>query len=170
MLVKYTYAQYIRGLKIVHLAITMSQIILIGLIFGLNSENTILIDKNFANNLYIIVPAAVLMLILTGRITYQQQLKKMLKQTDIKKKLTGFRTIHIIQIAFIEAAGLVCFIASFLSKNLLFVYGCGLLIIYLLTLIPSKKKLEKELQLDYNALNEIEKPDFYLEMNTSDSV
>lgn len=153
----------------VHLSITVSQLILIGIIFVLNYENTALVDKNTLNSLFFIVPAAVIMLTISGKIIYQQQLKKILKLSDIKKKLTTYRTLAILQIALIEAASLVCFIASFLSKNLLFVYGCAFIFAYLLTIIPSKKKLERELQFDYNALIEIEKADFYLEMNTSDS-
>lgn len=142
------------------MAITVSQLIFIAVVFVLVSEENNSIDISLQNSILIAIPVIVLLFIITGRIIYQQQLKKLRSKNVVNEKLNGYKTLQIIQLALIEFCASGFFIAAFLCQNTVFVYGSIALVLYMISLRPSKNKLETELQLDYRELDTLSNPDF----------
>lgn len=160
--IQITYRQYLKVLLILHLGMMMAQLIFIAIIFVLVNEESSVIDINTQNILLIAVPVSVILFIAIGKYFYQQQLKKITSKKELVLKLKTYQITQIIQFAFAEMAALTCFLASFLSQNLVFVYGSIGVLLYFLTLRPSKTKLEKELQLDFNEQNKLADPNYIL--------
>ena len=157
-----TYRHYLKTLLIVHLGMMMAQLIFIAIIFVLVNEESSIIDLYTQNILLIVVPIAIILIISMGKYFYQLQLKKITSEKELASKFKSYQIIQIIQFAFAEIAALTCFLASFLSQNLVFVYGSIGILLYFLTLRPTKIKLEKELQFDFNEQNNLANPDFVL--------
>lgn len=157
-----TYRQYLKTLLIIHLGMMMAQLIFIAIIFVLVNEESSIIDINTQNILLIAVPVTIILIISIGKYFYQQQLKKIITKKELILKFKSYQSMQIIQFAFAEMAALTCFLASFLSQNLVFVYGSIGVLLYFLTLRPTKIKLEKELQFDFNEQNKLADPDFIL--------
>lgn len=147
----------------------MAQLIFIVIIFVLVNENNSLIDENNKIHLLILLPIIVLFFIFSGRSFYQQKLRTLKLKTKLPEKLIEYRTIQIVQFAFLEAAALTCFMAAFLSQNTVFVYGSIGVLIYFLSIRPGKNKLEKELGLSFQETESLMHADFYVqEMESSD--
>lgn len=160
--IQITYRHYLKVLLILHLGMMMAQLIFIAIIFVLVNEESSVIDLNTQNILLIVVPISIILFIAIGKYFYQQQLKKISSKKELVLKFKSYQTTQIIQFAFAEMAALTCFLASFLSQNLVFVYGSIGVLLYFLTLRPTKTKLEKELQLDFNEQNKLADPNFIL--------
>lgn len=155
---------------ILHLAMMMAQLIFIVVIFGLVNEESTIIDINLQNMLLIGVPITVIVIIASGRFFYQQQLKKIRSKDNLGEMFRSYQTMQILQFAFAELGALTCFLASFLSQNLVFVYGAIGVLLYFLSIRPSKIKVEKELALDFQSQNKLADPEFILyEFESSDS-
>jgi len=159
---KVTYPQFLKILTILHLGLLMAQLTFIVIIFVLVNEESSIIDIKIQNILLISVPLTVISIIFSGRFFYQQKLKKIKLKTDLRNKLKEYQQIQIIQFAFSEAGALTCFLASFLTQNLVFVYGSIGVLIYFLSIKPSKNRLEKELDLDFKDLQSLEDSNFHL--------
>jgi hypothetical protein len=157
---KSTYSQFLKTLTILHLALMMAQLIFIALIFVLVNEENTIIDISTQNLLLISVPILVIGIIILGKYFYQQKLKKTQLKTDLKKKLKEYQSLQIVHFAFSEVGALTCFLSSFLSQNLVFVYGSIGVLLYFLTIKPSKLKLEKELDLDFKDQQLLDDPSF----------
>ena len=140
----------------------MAQLIFIVIIFVLVNEESSVIDINTQNMLLLGVPIAVIIIIASGRFFYQQQLKKIRSKTNLGEKFRSYQTMQILQFAFAELGALTCFLASFLSQNLVFVYGSIGVLLYFLSIRPSKIKVEKELSLDFSDQNKLADPEFIL--------
>jgi hypothetical protein len=168
-IIKVTYAQFLKTLSLLHLALMLAQLALIGIIFVLVEENSSIIDIQTKNIILFAVPMFILLTIIMGRFFYQQQLVKIRLKKDLKEKLISYRNIQILNFAFAEAGAFACFIASFLSQNFVFVYGSIGVLIYFLSLRPGKTKLEKELALDFSELDKLSNPTFIVsETDTTD--
>ncbi len=165
-----TFRQFIKTLLLLHLVLMMAQLIFIVIIFVLVNEESSVIDINAQNMLLIVVPLAVLTIIASGRFFYQQQLKKIRSKTGIGEKFRSYQMMQILQFAFAEMGALTCFLASFLSQNLVFVYGSIGVLLYFLSIRPTKNRIEKELALDFTEQNKLLDPDFILyETESSES-
>ncbi len=160
---KITYKGYLKMLTLLHLGLMVGQLFFIGIIFVLVNEEKSSIDINTQNILLIGIPVFILLSIFTGRFIYQQQLKKIRLKTDLRQKLISYRTFCIIQFALIESGALMCIIASFLTQNLVFVYGNIGVLLYFLSLRPVKSKIENVLNLDFKDLALLASPDFFVE-------
>lgn len=158
--IKITYHQYLKMLLILHLGMMLGQLILIAIIFVLVNEESSVIDISTQNILLIAVPVGVISIVLIGKYFYQQSLKKIRQKTELNEKLKSYQTIQIIQFAFTEMGSLTCFLASFLTQNLVFVYGSIGVLLYFLSIRPAKHKLEKELDLTFNEQNKLSNPDY----------
>ena len=157
-----TYRHYLKTLLLLHLGMMMAQLIFIAIVFVLVNEESSLIDLYTQNILLIAVPIAIILIISMGKYFYQVKLKKITREKELAPKFKSYQIIQIIQFAFAEIAALTCFLASFLSQNLVFIYGSIGILLYFLTLRPTKIKLEKELQFDFNEQNNLANPDFVL--------
>ena len=157
-----TYRHYLKTLLILHLGMMMAQLIFIAIIFVLVNEESSIIDLYTQNIFLIAVPSAIILIISMGKYFYQVKLKKITREKELASKFKSYLIIQIIQFAFAEIAALTCFLASFLSQNLVFVYGSIGILLYFLTLRPTKIKLEKELPLDFNEQNKLADPNYIL--------
>ncbi len=157
-----TYRHYLKTLLILHLGMMMAQLIFIAIIFVLVNEESSIIDLYTQNIFLIAVPSAIILIISMGKYFYQVKLKKITREKELASKFKSYLIIQIIQFAFAEIAALTCFLASFLSQNLVFVYGSIGILLYFLTLRPTKIKLEKELQLDFNEQNKLSDPNYII--------
>jgi hypothetical protein len=160
--IQITYHRFLKTLLILHLGLMMAQLIFIVIIFILVNEESSVIDINTQNILLIGVPLTVIVIIVSGRFFYQQQLKKIRLKTNLGEKFRSYQMMQILQFAFSEMGALTCFLASFLSQNLVFVYGSIGVLLYFLSIRPSKNKIEKELALDFTDQNKLSDPNFIL--------
>lgn len=93
------------------------------------------------------VPLATFVGVVLGRILYKRRLDELAKTDSLKDKLIGFQTALIIKFVLVEAPFLLGVVATLLTNNIFYLMISGTLIMYYITLKPSREKVKKDLNL-----------------------
>jgi len=146
---------YLKTLTIIHFALAVGQIIFAIIVFAHHQKTEMVVDP-INDVMFIPFLVTLLMAFAVGPVIY----KKLLSQVHGKSltiKLNQFRAASIVKYALIEGPSLFGIVIYFLSGNFFYLLVSGLLIIYFLTLRPTKEKIEKGLNLDYKEKEQFER-------------
>ena len=146
---------YLKNLTIIYLALAATQTAFAIVSFAQHQKTEMILDP--ANDvLFIPFLATLSIAFAVGPILY----KKIVGQAQGKtlaEKLNQFRSAIIIRYATVEGPSLFGIVIYFLSGNFFYLLISALLIVYFLTLKPSKEKIEKDLNLDYKEKEQFER-------------
>ncbi|WP_179412133.1 hypothetical protein HDF19_02510 [Mucilaginibacter sp. E4BP6] len=80
---------------------------------------------------------------------FKKQLVKAKKQFTLKEKITLYQSALIQRFALLEGPAMFAVVSYELSRNLYFLIIAGLLILYFISIRPTKDKIETDLDLSY---------------------
>ncbi|HZH87077.1 MAG TPA: hypothetical protein VFD77_07160 [Brumimicrobium sp.] len=151
---------FMRNINTIYMVLFMSM-----MVFGsFTLFNTVAWDADFPPSedvFLIIVPIIFFIGVVLGRILYKRKLDNLANVSLLKDKLQGLKTALIIKFALVEGPFLIGLVAAFSTSNIFYMMSSGTLVMYFLTLKPTKSKiikdldLNKELILQFNDDNQI---------------
>ena len=147
-----TMQSQVRLLRILHLAIVMSQIIFAVMVVGLSEkfEMKFNIEEDI---LVIIIPVTILIFIVVANLIFKKLLEMARAEQDVSTKLAKYRAASIVRFAFMEAPTLLSCVLFFMSDNLLYILCAGLMIIIQLFFHPTKERVASDLVMDLHTFN-----------------
>lgn len=139
---------YLKTLKIIYTAFLSSQILFIVAVFVAREDPYFSLQDE--GNVYLyIAPFLAVAGFLGGRTIFQNQLADIAGKSTLKDKMAAYSSAFLVRVAFMEAPTLFAAIAFFLTGNLACLSVSGLMILYFLTLSPSRAKVEEDLELSF---------------------
>lgn len=138
--------KFIQTLKIIHLALIMGCVMFLIVSYLIN-ENWIL-DFNIRLEVFSILPfIAVVGGVSLDSFIYKKILDSLEGKNTLYQKLNGYLTASIIKFALLEAPILLCLVVGLVTSNLSYSLLALLLIVYFVSIKPTKVKIEKDLNL-----------------------
>lgn len=137
--------QYMRSLKLVHFALLFGMIIFAGVVYYVNPSTRF--DYTETGVFIFAVPIIMILGILLGNLIFNKLVIRTYKQKSLKTKLDNYLSALIIKFAFVEGPGLLSLVGYLLTGNLIYLFLAIILVIYFLTLTPSKSSLIDALRL-----------------------
>ncbi|MEP2936445.1 MAG: hypothetical protein ABJM06_11440 [Gilvibacter sp.] len=113
--------------------------------------------------LFFVVPIIGITAIVISAFLFAKQKRELLKKETLKEKLVGYQGASIIKYGLIEGPALLAIVIFFKFGNLFYLIIAVLFIVYLILQRPTKAKIEQDLQLDFEQLNEYNQLDKELE-------
>ncbi len=145
---KQTSGEYFKALTIVHFALLAGQVLFALVALLLNTQNLMTTTEDSLKN--ILIPIVLIFIIngvITGQIMYKKRLDKLKKEDSLFQKMSGYRSVIIVRLAFLESASFVPIIAYLLTADFVFLGSAGIAIIYFFMLKPSRNKAAMDLEL-----------------------
>lgn len=146
-----TFPEYFKGLKILHLALTAGPSAFLILSIGLSLEGTVPVlqdSENDITSLLELLSVAYGGIAVFGSLFIFNKLgKSAASKNSLSLKLVSFRIATLFRLAVIEGAALLGCISYLLTKSNVALVVTVILIAMLARLNPSKKEIEKVLQL-----------------------
>lgn len=158
---KFTVKDYLRANIIVHVALMAGQFFFILTTLIVISEGDIAPETN--SFFIYLVPGMVLMAFLLSNFIYRQKMTALRDVATISEKFKGFRSLIIIRSAILEGSGFLSIIAFMLTGELLYAGLSLLIILYMLTFIPTKQRMINDLELNSQEEAFINNPDNEIE-------
>ncbi len=149
--------QFLKTIKIIHSALVLGIMLFVSAILFITISWELKWDTE--DLLFFIVPVFAFLGIFAGTRIYKSQLKTLKSKSSLREKLLGFQTASIIQYALLEAPILLAIMVSFLTGNFYYLLIAGVLIIYFISLRPTKKKIENDLEFNYDYKHQYSKSD-----------
>ena len=146
---------FMKTISIIHYAL-VAGVLALGLV---NFLQTAISPDQENNAMTYLFPVFGLMGIFVGSIIFKQMLPKLKTENLLSKKLMGYQTACLIRWALIEGPALLNIVWFGNTGNSLYLAVGATLVIYLTWLRPTKQKLEQELELKGELLNQFKKED-----------
>lgn len=146
---KPTSEEYFKSLGIIHFALIAGQVL-----FGLLScflELTKSLEPSTTDAkgvLIYIAPVLVLGGFLFSNILFKNRLKSIDRNSEIMLKLTDYREALIVRYALLEGPSLFSIVSYLLTGNIIFILSAAIIVLYFLTLRPTKEKAIRDLELN----------------------
>ena len=144
----------IKAVRVIHIGILGSTLILGGFIFLLVYRNYDALDINDPLT-YIPLVAAVVLIPLANYL-FNKSLRSRNQEDDLKSQLLTYQSAHIKRIALIEALGFISAIVSLVSNTLENYVIFVLCIAYLIVLFPTSTKIAERLELSQSERLQLE--------------
>lgn len=137
---------FLKTLSIIHYAL-LGGMILFMVVAYVKQGNHYFDFKNTKDVYIIVVPIMAIAAYFVGNLVFKQQLSAAANKDSLKEKLMGYQGAALIRLAFLEGAALFGIVAFMLTGNLFELLIATLLILYFITLKPTKEKVIRELNL-----------------------
>jgi len=142
-----TPSNYIKSLKIVHIALVLGIVFFALISILLQSKGFGDLGEEIKNILLILVPIFVAFGILASRFIFKQRIKTIDKSFSLKKKLENYRSALILKFALIEAPSFFAIVSYLLTGDYIFLVLVVILIVVFIFYTPSLTKSINDLEL-----------------------
>jgi hypothetical protein len=115
--------------------------------------------ENFRGTLIYLVPVFVIGGFVGGNMFFKKRLDATKTKNGLTEKMAEYRSASIVRYALLEAPYFFSIVAYLLTKDLLFIGFGGMIILFFLTIKPTKEKAANELELNATEKNKINNPD-----------
>lgn len=158
---------YFSSLSILFYAMAAVQLIFAIVAFFLRSQGSMGPEDAELGQLFLIIAASLILLTqLASRFLINKRLET-IRKLDFRAKLTQYKGLFILRIAFLEGSSLFCLVTYLITGYLwLLVLGMGMLLLFL-TYYPSLNKVVNELELDTSERRQLENPEAIIADNIS---
>lgn len=95
----------------------------------------------------IVVPLFTFIGVVLGRMIYKRKLDGLADEHSLKSKLLGYQTALIIKFILVEAPFIIGIVAALSSNNIFYLMIAGTLVMYFITLKPTRSRVKKDLNL-----------------------
>jgi len=137
-----------KALPIIHLALLMGQVLFAVVAYFITPQKGFSVNGN--DPFIFVGPALAIGGFIGGNLIFKQTLAKIAPDATLAQKVTAYQTAFIIRAALLEGPSLFCVVAYMNSGNLFFLFVMALIVVYFITLRPTKDKVVADLNLDYN--------------------
>jgi MFS family permease len=138
---------FMKSLNIIYWAILIGMFLIGGFIV-LILESWDILMPSYADSFLIAVPLFTFLGVVLGRVLYKRKLDSLKSEKSLKAKMSGFQTALIIKFMLVEAPFVLGVVATISSSNVFYLMISGTLVMYFITLKPTKSKVIKDLDLD----------------------
>ena len=139
---------YLKVNSIIHLALFMGQLVF-GVLVMLEVPQKGIDITNTNNPFLFVVPVVAIGSLILSTILFKKNLGMAINNPTLKGKLMGYQTALITRFAPMEGASLFGIVSYMQTGNLLFILITGLIMLYFLSLRPTKDKITNDLNLAY---------------------
>ncbi|OIQ30420.1 MAG: hypothetical protein BM564_03375 [Bacteroidetes bacterium MedPE-SWsnd-G2] len=148
----YSFDYFIKTLKIMHLLFVLFLSCFLGYIYFSNDVWAV----SFENSMTVVgVTAIVFLAVVVSNYIQKHKLKASKDFKSIKDVFENYQKAFIIKLAILEATTLLCCVVGKTTDNLYFVLLALGLVIYFISLRPSKKGVRAELSLNSETENQL---------------
>ncbi len=140
---------YLKTVSIIHLALLIGQAMFATVVF-IQSGSTKIVFNDASDSYFFIVIGLAVGGFAASNFLFKQNLNKANEQTDIKSKLAKYQSALIIRYALLEGPSLFGIVVYLLTGNLFYLIVSIVIMLYFLSLMPTKEKIKEELQLSYD--------------------
>lgn len=146
--IAFTPKSFIKTITIIHLALIMGLLLFSGVSYTLVETNVLSFD--FENDIFsLIVPVFAIGGAFASNFIYTKKINELTSLESLKDKVMGYQTACIIRFALLEGPALLGIVYYMQTGNLLFLIIAGALIVYFVTLRPTKEKIETDLNFSF---------------------
>ncbi len=138
--------QHLRSLRVIYFVTMLSPLLLIVVFKTTIPKGTLITDHNLDNVLKYFVPAFGIILIATGFLIFNNQLKKITRLGQ-SARLLKYRSVFVLRIALIEVTGMLAAIAFMLTTNNQYIAYVFLAALAYLPIYPTQERVKRELNL-----------------------
>lgn len=139
---------FLKTISIIHLALIAGQVLFAITALGIKTKHQT--DVRNSNEVFMfIVPLLALAGFVAGQLLFKQQVNKLSGETSLKEKIKGYQGAVIVRFALLEGPSLFAIAAFLMTKNLLFLLVSGVIILYFISLRPTKERTENDLNLSF---------------------
>ena len=159
-----TSKEYFSILTIIHSALLIGQIVFLIIFYYLVSTGQSETDESLNEIFQIMVPLFILGGLVASYFLTQNKLKIIMGKSDLRDKLSEYRTTLIIKYAILEGPSLFGLICYFLTGNNIFLALSGIMILYFAIIRPTRNKTGNDLKLSRRERDQIENPNAKVSM------
>lgn len=135
-------------LSIIHLGLLMGQVLFALAVYYITPQKGFVLS---GNEPFVFVGLALAIGgFIGGNLIFKQTLAKIAPDATLSRKVSAYQTAFIIRAALMEGASLFSVVAYMLGGNLFFLALTAVIVLYFITLRPTKEKIAADLNLDYN--------------------
>lgn len=146
--IAFTPKSFIQRITIIHLALIMGQLLFSGVSYSLVETNFLSFD--FGSDVFVmLVPAIAVSGAFASNFIYNKKIGELTSLESLKDKVMCYQTACIIRYALLEGSALFGIVSYMQSGNLLFLIIAGALIVYFVSLRPTKEKIEMDLNFSF---------------------
>ncbi|SDT54711.1 hypothetical protein SAMN05216490_3982 [Mucilaginibacter mallensis] len=139
---------FLRTITIIHLALLVGQVIFSVLVFTI-TKSTFIDLTNTKDPFLFVAPILAVACFIASNFMYKLRLSEAINKPTLKGKLMGYQAALIIRCALLEGPSLFGIVTYMVTRNFLFLLISGLIILYFITIRPTKDKIANDLNLDY---------------------
>jgi len=150
--------KFIAAQGLLHLGFTFMPAMLVAVSYLQNQDSSFNLSDT-SNPFFYVVPILAILGPLLGSYLYAKKKKELTKIDSLKTKLGALQAAMIINYATIEGPALLGLVAFMQSGNLFFLAIAVVLLAYLFLQRPTKAKIERDLQLDFELKNQFNQQD-----------
>ena len=132
----------IKRLLMIHMAITMGQVVLSLIAFFM--VDSIGIYLGLDDPFVLAVPFISIATIAVGNLLYKKKIEQIRSSQTGSDKISAFTIASIIRLALCEMGTLIAIVAYFQSGNLFFLIIAGIIILYFFSMTPTDSKLRRQ--------------------------
>ena len=144
--IKITPKNFIQTLTLIHIALVIGVLIFTTVVYNITKDWRL--DFNIKADVITVLPLVLATGgIFIGAFFYKSRMKALVNKSSLKEKLMGFQTASIVKFAMLEGPILFCIVVGMLTHNLVYLLLAVMLILYFISLRPTKVKVEKDLNL-----------------------
>lgn len=143
-----TPAAYLRIITMIHLALTVGQVMFVVIVLLLNKRLVINVRDTHDPFLYV-VPAMAIACFFLSKFIFSKLLANAVKADTLKQKLVLYQAALIARLALLEGSSLFAIVVFFLTGQLFFLVIAVMLIAYFIFIRPTKANIEEALELSY---------------------
>ncbi|MGV8877722.1 MAG: hypothetical protein ACOH2A_01695 [Sphingobacteriaceae bacterium] len=137
---------FLKTLSIIHFSL-LSGMILFMVVAYIKQGDHYFNFKNTGDVYIIVVPMMAIAAYFVSRLVFKQQILALASKDSLKEKLMVYQGAALVRLAFLEGAALFGIVAFMITGNLFELLISILLVLYFLTLKPTKEKVINDLQL-----------------------
>jgi hypothetical protein len=139
---------YLKTISIIHLALLAGQV-MFGIVAFIQIGKIQIDIKNNNDPFLFLVPLLAVGGFIASNLMFKQQLNSSIKKDSLNGKLMGYQTALIIRCALLEGPSLFGIVTYLITGNCLFLIISGLLMLYFISIRPTRVKIENDLNLTY---------------------
>lgn len=144
--------RFLKAITTIHLAMLMAQVLFLIVVIYLNSTRGIVQPSE--NIFLYVAPAIGVLGVLLSNLLFKSLLNKIKAKESLREKIMAYQAAILVRLALLEGPSLFGIITYLLTGNLLLLSVPVLLILYFLTLRPSKESVLNDLDLSFDHTRE----------------
>ncbi|MFD2161490.1 hypothetical protein ACFSJU_03745 [Paradesertivirga mongoliensis] len=153
-----TPAKFLMTMSIIFFAMLAAQILFALVVSYLNSNRDMEAQASDRPFLYVVPIMAVVCFILS-KVMFDQILKQAKLKEALNEKAMVYQAAFLTRLALLEGASLFGIVTYFLTGNIFLLSVSALVILYFLTLRPTKERVSSNLALDYHQQKQFDNAD-----------